>query len=139
MIRADQVFSTDPISVRPTSEARPVSGRPFSLMCVGAKNMGSVSWQKNGHAITTSENVHLSSDGLTLAFSRLEQADSGLYECLVSEGGEPLRSLGHNMTVICEYERCMSKCIDRKIAVLIQPITSFASLPSAFIFYRWPC
>ncbi|XP_076008642.1 kin of IRRE-like protein 2 [Genypterus blacodes] len=90
----------DPISVRPISEARPVSGKPFSLRCVGAKNPGGITWQMNGRAITTSENVHLSSDGLTLAFSRLQQAHSGLYQCLVSEGGDPILSVGYNLTVI---------------------------------------
>ncbi|KAF7667559.1 hypothetical protein LDENG_00057230 [Lucifuga dentata] len=89
----------DPFSVRPASKALPVSGEPFSLLCVGAQSSASITWQKNNHSMPTSQRVHLSSDGLTLTFSPVLQADGGLYHCMVSEGAAAIQSVGFNLEV----------------------------------------
>lgn len=94
---------TDPISVRPTSQALPVAGKSFSLQCVGSQNPASVTWLKNKHPMPASEGVHFSPDNTTMTFSPLLQTDDGLYQCVVAEGGTPIQSVGYKMQVNCEY------------------------------------
>lgn len=67
----------DPISVRPTSRALPVSGKSFSLQCVGSQDPESITWLKNKHPIPASERVHFSPGNISMTFSPLLQADEG--------------------------------------------------------------
>ncbi|KAG8005821.1 Mitogen-activated protein kinase 12, partial [Nibea albiflora] len=90
---------TDPISVHPTSQILPVSGRSFSLECAGSQNPESLTWLKNKDPMPASERVHLSPDNITMTFSPLLQTDDGLYQCEVAEGRTLIQSVGYKMQV----------------------------------------
>ncbi|KAF1372512.1 hypothetical protein PFLUV_G00266250 [Perca fluviatilis] len=103
----------DPFSVRPSSQALPVAGEPFSLQCVGPQDPASISWLKNGRQMPVSDVVHFSPDNATITFSSLLRDDEGVYKCLVVEtgnlttnplvavvGGTPILSFGYLMQVI---------------------------------------
>lgn len=99
---------TDPFSVRPASPAPPVAGKPFSLQCVGSENPASITWLRNKRPMPASERVHFSPDNTTMTFSPLLQADGGLYQCVVAEGGTPMQSVGYEMQVNCECLRVIT-------------------------------
>lgn len=100
-----------------------MAGEPFSLQCVGTQDPASITWLKNNQQILASERVHFSADNATVTFSPVLQADGGLYQCLVveggnqtlyydsveivEEGGAPILSVGYVMQVNCEYTRVM--------------------------------
>uniref|UniRef100_A0A671YKY8 Carcinoembryonic antigen-related cell adhesion molecule 5-like n=1 Tax=Sparus aurata TaxID=8175 RepID=A0A671YKY8_SPAAU len=89
----------DPFTVRPTSQAQPVSGESFSLQCVGSQNPASITWLKNEGPMPASERVHFSPGNVTMTFSPILQTDDGLYQCVVTEGQTPIQSIGYKMQV----------------------------------------
>lgn len=108
--------------MRPTTQALPIAGKPFSLQCVGPESPASITWFKNKRQMLTFERVVLSSDNTTMTFSPLLQGDGGVYQCLVLEDGNrtlyyntlvavedgtPILSVGYLMQVNCEYTRLM--------------------------------
>ncbi|KAM3587539.1 uncharacterized protein V6R79_008634 [Siganus canaliculatus] len=90
---------TDPFTVQATSQALPVSGKSFSLQCVGTQNPASVTWLKNKLPMSASKGVQFSADNITMTFNPLQEADGGLYQCLVGEGGTPIQSIGYTLLV----------------------------------------
>ncbi|KAL7371074.1 hypothetical protein ABVT39_018129 [Epinephelus coioides] len=90
---------TDPFSVHPISQARSVAGKSFILQCVGTQNPASVTWLKNKRPMPVSERVHFSPDNIMMIFSPLLQEDDGLYQCVVTEGGPRIQSVGYKMQV----------------------------------------
>lgn len=94
----------DPISVQPVSQDKPLAHQPFSLQCVGSQNPASILWLKNGLPIAVSGRVSLSPNNITMSFSPLLQSDGGLYQCIVSQGGAPIKGFGYQLNVNCEYE-----------------------------------
>jgi len=96
----------DPFSVRPSSQAPPVEGEPFTLRCVGPQEPASITWLKNQLQMPNADEwVHFSPDNATITFGSLVREDGGLYRCVVveGEGGVPTRSVGYLMQVNCEY------------------------------------
>lgn len=93
----------DPISVQPASQNKPLAHQPFSLQCVGSQNPASILWFKNGLPIAVSGRVSLSPNNITMSFSPLLQSDGGLYQCIVSQGGAPIKGVGYQLNVNCEY------------------------------------
>lgn len=87
----------------PASQAQPVSGKSFSLQCVGSQNPASITWLKDEGPMPASERVHFSPGNVTMTFSPVLQADDGLYQCVVTEGQTPIQSIGYKMQVNCEY------------------------------------
>ncbi|XP_029617176.1 hemicentin-1 [Salmo trutta] len=90
---------TDPISVQPVSQNKPLAHQPFSLQCVGSQNPSSILWLKNGLPIAVSGRVSLSPNNITMSFSPLLQSDGGLYQCIVSQGGAPIKGVGYQLNV----------------------------------------
>ncbi|KAM8739921.1 cell adhesion molecule CEACAM5-like [Acanthopagrus schlegelii] len=89
----------DPFTVSPASQAQPVSGKSFSLQCVGSQNPASITWLKDAGPMPASERVHFSPGNVTMTFSPVLQADDGLYQCVVTEGQTPIQSIGYKMQV----------------------------------------
>ncbi|XP_037315789.2 hemicentin-2-like [Pungitius pungitius] len=89
---------TDPFSVRASSQAPPVAGRPFSLLCVGPQEPNSITWLKDQHQVLASDRVQFSPDNTTITFSFLSRDDDGLYQCLVVEGEN--RTIHDNTLVV---------------------------------------
>lgn len=105
--------------MRASSQAPPVAGRPFALLCEGPQEPDSITWLKNQNQMLASERVQFSPDNTTIKFSFLVREDDGLYQCLVVEGenrtihdntlvvvvegGVPNLSVGYLMEVNCEY------------------------------------
>ncbi|KAL3048081.1 hypothetical protein OYC64_006790 [Pagothenia borchgrevinki] len=89
----------DPFSVRPTTQAPPVAGEPFSLQCMGPQEPATITWLKNKHKMSARERVHFSPDNTTITFSYLFRADGGVYQCVVVEDGPPILSVGYLMQV----------------------------------------
>lgn len=94
----------DPISVHPTSQGLPVSGKSFSLQCVGSQDPASITWLKNERPIPASQRVHYSPGNTTVTFTPVLQADEGLYRCVVAEGGGLIQSVGYKMQVNCKHQ-----------------------------------
>nr|XP_046153146.1 hemicentin-1-like [Oncorhynchus gorbuscha] len=90
---------TDPISVQPVSQDKPLAHQPFSLQCVGSQNPASILWLKNGLPVAVSGRVSLSPNNITMSFSPLLQSDGGLYQCIVSQGGAPIKGVGYQLNV----------------------------------------
>ncbi|TNN43307.1 Carcinoembryonic antigen-related cell adhesion molecule 5 [Liparis tanakae] len=93
---------TNPFSVRPSSQAPPVEGEPFTLRCVGAQEPASITWLKNKVQMPTADEwVHFSRDNATVTFGALVREDDGVYRCVVveAEGGVPTLSAGYPMQV----------------------------------------
>ncbi|CDQ64284.1 unnamed protein product [Oncorhynchus mykiss] len=57
---------TDPISVQPVSQDKPLAHQPFSLQCVGSQNPASILWLKNGLPVAVSSRVSLSPNNITV-------------------------------------------------------------------------
>nr|XP_040028917.1 hemicentin-2-like [Gasterosteus aculeatus aculeatus] len=89
---------TDPFSVRASSQAPPVAGRPFALLCEGPQEPDSITWLKNKNQMLASERVQFSPDNTTITFSFLVREDDGLYQCLVVEGEN--RTIHDNTLVV---------------------------------------
>ncbi|XP_075932331.1 cell adhesion molecule CEACAM5-like [Anarhichas minor] len=89
----------DPISVNPTSKDLPVAGKSFSLQCDGSQNPASITWLKNKQPMPASGRVHFTPDNVTMTFGPLLQADDGLYQCVVAQGGPLIQSVGYKMQV----------------------------------------
>ncbi|XP_046879159.1 hemicentin-1-like isoform X2 [Hypomesus transpacificus] len=89
----------DPISVQPVSSTLPVAGQVYSLHCVGSQNPASILWTKDAVPLPVSSRVSLSLQNTTLSFSPLQQSDGGLYQCVVSQGGQSLKGIGYQLNV----------------------------------------
>lgn len=80
-----------------------MAGKSFSLQCDGSQNPASITWLKNKQPMPASDRVHFTPDNVTMTFGPLLQADDGLYQCVVAEGGPLIQSVGYKMQVNCEY------------------------------------
>ena len=61
-----------------------------------------------------SERVHFSRDNTTITFSPLLQADDGLYQCVVAQGGPSIQSVGYQMQVNCKYTRVIAEVVGKQ-------------------------
>ncbi|XP_062339631.1 hemicentin-1-like [Osmerus eperlanus] len=82
-----------------TTTTLTVIGQVYSLQCVGSQNPASILWTKDGVPLPVSSRVSLSLQDTTLSFSPLQQSDGGLYQCVVSQGGQSLKGIGYQLNV----------------------------------------